>query len=156
MIEQCGYKGIVNIQVMNKDGSSEEITKITIQNTITDSWLNAVRDAMMNANSDIEIKYIALGDDDSAPSATQTVLGNERFRKAITKQDAGTIGRVDSSSYIAPYEANFHIKEVGFFGGSEATSEKGSGVMVARILYNHEKTDEESINIVRSDILGRA
>lgn len=147
-----GYKGKVHIDVIKNN----IITDTTdIDNMITDAWITLVTSAFMKPPVDLEIKYIAIGDGTTAPAASDTQLENERFRKALTKQQRLATGQIDSTTYIAPYEANFTIQEVGFFGGSSATKEVNSGTMVARVLYYKPKNDLESLQIVRSDILGR-
>ncbi|MFJ8268536.1 phage tail protein [Peribacillus asahii] len=151
----AGWLGKFEIQIMR--GDQLEIVKFP--NLITDAWLNTVRDATMSATPmDLQIKYIALGKDDGtilplAPSNTR--LGNEVERKVFTKIEKDGTGVVKRTVNINSAEGNFHIKEIGIFAGSVATSALNSGILVARVFYDRDKDELESINIVRTDIVGR-
>lgn len=151
-----GWKGEYRIEAFKKNG---EIEVIEFPNLIMDGWLELVSQATMNATPlDIQFKYIALGKDNGTllPLAnTNTKLGNESFRKSFTKVEDDGIGRIKRTTIIASSEGNFHIKEIGIFAGSSATITKDTGVMVARVFYDRDKDELESINIVRTDIVGR-
>jgi len=134
-----------------KDSRIISITKF--KNLITDIGLDSLVQAF--SGNDTKIKYVALGNDDTAPANSDTKLGNELFRKAVTKYTVGTTGKLTTQVYIAPGEANsFTIKEIGWFAGA-ATSEKDTGTMIARVLYSHAKNDKESLLIERTDTLAR-
>lgn len=153
-IGNAGWLGKFEIQIMR--GDQLEIVKFP--NLITDAWLNAVRDATLGEVTDLEIKYIALGKDDGtilplAPSNTQ--LGNEVERKVFTKIEKDGTGRVKRTVNINSAEGNFHIKEIGIYAGVTATATLNSGILVARVFYDRDKDELESINIVRTDIVGR-
>jgi len=95
------------------------------------------------AAKSINITYIALGDGTTAPSASDTTLVSEKFRKAVTQHIDNGTGDEQTICYIAPYEANdFEIQEVGAFTG-DATDAVNSGTLVARWLYQRQKTDLE-------------
>lgn len=151
----AGWHGAFEIQIMR--GSEMEV--IEFPNLITDLWLNTVRDATMSATPmDLQFKYIALGKDDGtilplAPSNTR--LGNEVERKGFTKVETDGTGRVKRTVNINSSEGNFHIKEIGIYAGATATSALNSGILVARVFYDRDKDELESINIVRTDIVGR-
>ncbi|MFC3883748.1 phage tail protein [Bacillus songklensis] len=152
----AGWMGTFEVQIMRK-GQEPEIVKFP--NLITDAWLNLVRDATMSATPlDLQIKYIGLGKDDGtilplAPSNTR--LGNEVERKSFTKIETDGTGRVKRTVNINSDQGNFHIKEIGIFAGSDATSDINTGILVARVFYDRDKDELESINIVRTDVVGR-
>lgn len=152
----AGWHGAFEVQIMRK-GQEPEVIKFP--NLITDKWLNTVRDATMSATPiDLQIKYIGLGKDDGtilplAPSNTK--LGNEVERKVFTKIETDGTGRVKRTVNINSAEGNFHIKEIGIFAGSAATSAINTGILVARVFYDRDKDELESINIVRTDVVGR-
>lgn len=151
---QGGWHGSYEIQVMRGD----ELEVIKFPNLITDAWLNAVRDATLGEVTDLEIKYIALGKDNGTIlplSPSNTKLGNEVERKVFTKIETDGTGRVKRTVNINSAEGNFHIKEIGIFAGSTATSALNSGILVARVFYDRDKDELESINIVRTDVVGR-
>lgn len=129
---------------------------ISLHNMITDAGLNYMRDLLDGTiNPPTSIQYIALGTSSTPVSASDTKLGNEVFRKAVTKQEKLGTGQVQTICYIAPYEANFQIEEIGVFAGPDATEEKDSGVLIARVLWSHLKNELESLQIVRTDTIGR-
>jgi hypothetical protein len=113
--------------------------------TITDVGRNMLRDALRGASTPL-IAYVALGTDNTAPSGANTMLGAEVFRKSVTSYSAGATGEVLINMYLAPTDSvGTGIQEVGFFGGSSATSAANSGVLLARGLYSHSHVNTESI-----------
>ncbi len=150
----AGWLGKFEIQIIRGD----EFEVVRFPNLITDMWLNAVRDASLGHVKDLEIKYIALGKDDGTIlplSPSNTRLGNEVERKPFTKIEKDGNGRVKRTVNINSAEGNFHIKEIGIFAGAGATSAINTGILVARVFYDRDKDELESINIVRTDIVGR-
>ena len=149
-----GWLGEYEIHVSSPDGT--EVHKI--KNLITDAALNLIRDALDCTVTDLALKYLALGTDAGTLlplSNTNTKLGAEAFRKAFTKQAVQGTGVLESTVYIAPTEANVNIREIGIFAGANATTTADSGVLVSRVLWTKDKTNLESINIVRTDTIGR-
>lgn len=115
--------------------------------TITNAGLNLLRDAL-NGNNTAKITYVALGTSNTTPTAGDTQLGNEVFRKAVTSYTNGASnGEVLINMYLAPNDAvGDNIQEVGFFGGSTATGTANSGILLAHGLYSHiPKQNTESI-----------
>ena len=113
--------------------------------TKTNGWLNLQRDGQSGANTQ-KITYCAIGTSNASPLPGDTRLGNEVFRKAVTSYTNGATGEILVNMYLAPNDAvGVVIAEVGFFGGSTASSAANSGVLVARGLYSHTKTNLESI-----------
>ncbi|MEX0975033.1 MAG: hypothetical protein WD024_06795 [Bacillota bacterium] len=125
-------------------------------NLITDPALNLMRDALRGLVADLEIKYVALGTSNTAPAAGDVVLGNEVFRKAVTKDEAPGTGQAKTVCYVAPYEALQQIEEIGFFAGAAATAATNSGILVARVLFSRLKNELESWQIERTDSFARA
>jgi hypothetical protein len=113
--------------------------------TKTTAGLNLFRDGAAGANNEL-IKYVALGTSSTTPTAADTKLGNEVFRKAVTSYVNGTTGEILVNMYLAPGDAiGTSIQEIGFFGGNAATSSFNTGVLLAHGLYTHTKTNLESI-----------
>lgn len=146
------WSGWVQIEISTPHGKKV----VSLQNLITDAGLNLIRQALADAAFDAEIKYVALGTSNVAPAATDTKLGNEVFRKQVTKQEFPATGQVQTTCYIAPYEGNYAIQEIGWFAGAGATAAKDSGVLVARVLYARTKNELESWTISRQDNFSRA
>ncbi len=114
--------------------------------SITNAGLNLLRDGLAGATSPT-ITYVAFGTANTTPQSSDTRLGAEVFRKKVTSYSNGANpGEVFINMYLAPGESvGTSIQEVGFFGGSSATGTANTGVLLARSLYNHIKTNQESI-----------
>ena len=147
------WQGDVNIKALDKDGNI--LQEDNLKNLITSAGKNLLAESLRNGSLDAEIKYIAIGSDNTAPSSGDTTLGNETFRKAVTSQTAGgSVGVTITNLYVAPEEAVGTIEEIGFFSGSSASSTTDSGTLFARVLYSRTKTAVESIQIERTDTIG--
>lgn len=129
--------------------------KFLISNLITDAGLNMVRDALNNELPSIEIRYLAVGTSSATVSATQTQLTNEIFRTLFISSSKPTTGQLEKTAIILENEAVANIREIGIFAGATATSVANSGIMVSRVLYSRNKTNLESIQIVRRDTIQR-
>ena len=149
---RLGWRGQVNVGVY-RDG--QLVDHVSIRNLITDDGLNLVRDALKGDVADTGIKYLAWGNDDTAPTASDTALGNEQGRRQITSRSIPGTGALQSTTIIASTEANDQIEELGFFAGADATAAAGSGVLLARVLYSRLKSDQESIQVDRTGTLAR-
>lgn len=113
---------------------------------ITSAGLNLLRDSL-NGAATPKITYVALGTSNALPQTSDTLLGNEVFRKKVTSYTNGANpGETLINMYLAPGDAvGTNIQEVGFFGGSSASSLPNSGVLLAHGLYSHTKQGVESI-----------
>lgn len=150
-----GWKGEFRLEIQRK---GQPVEVVEFPNLITNTWLNTVRNATMGTVTDLQFKYIALGKDDGTILplvSSNTRLGNEVFRKGFAKVETDGTGRVKRTAIISSSEANFHIKEIGIYAGSSATATLNTGILVARVFYDRDKDELESINIVRTDIVGR-
>lgn len=146
-----GWRGDITVTVRGPSG----LEVVEFPNLITNAGLDLLVAGL--AGTDCEIKYVALGSDDTPPAAGDSDLGDEEYRRAVTSQTAGATGVTDTVTIIPPEDAtSFTIREIGWFGGASATSTPGSGVLVARVLYERTKTNLESLQIDRSDTIGRA
>src|SRR5438270_4342460 len=104
--------------------------------TITNAGHNLIRDGLSGANKSLII-YVALGTSSTAPTAADTRLGSETFRKKVTSYTNGATGEIFINMYLAPGDSvGTNIQEVGFFGGNSATSVANSGVLLGRGLYS--------------------
>lgn len=122
---------------------------IELKNMITTLGLNTLIATLRGESA--EINYVAWGNGNTAPALSDVALDNETGRKQITKAEAGDDGENITTCYLAPYEANGQIEEIGWFVGGTAVTD--SGTLIARVLYSHEKTDSESILIERTDAI---
>lgn len=116
--------------------------------TLTDVGRNMMRDARRGLVTNLAIAYVAIGTSSTAPTAADTQLGAEVFRKALTSTSAPSTGTGTFTLYLAPGDAvSVGINEVGWFAGSGASGTANSGVMIARGLYAHTKLASESIQV---------
>jgi hypothetical protein len=122
-------------------------------NKITDAGLAWYID-LLRGVGEPGFKYIALGTDSTPAAYTDTRLGAEQVRKAISAFNP-TLPVLESVVIFLDTEANFRIREIGIFAGATATSEPNTGVLVARTIVDIEKTNIGSLKITREDRLGR-
>ena len=76
------WQGDINIKAFDKNGKL--IQEDNVKNLITSAGKNLLAEGLRNATLDTEIKFIALGSNNTAPASGDTQLGNETFRKAVT------------------------------------------------------------------------
>ena len=153
--EGLGTNGRYIVEITKKDGSKEVKE---FPNMITNGYLDFLAYiTTLNSSYDLGFRYMALGKDggEILPlNGTNTRLGQEVFRKQFT-----TVDRVGSTVtrtvVINSDEANHHIKEIGIFAGSGATSTANTGILVSRVLFDYDKDELESIKITRIDSFGR-
>lgn len=105
--------------------------------TITNAGLNLLRDAISGANNS-KFLYFAVGSSNTAPVVTDTQLGSETFRKAVSSYTNGSTGEILVSAYLGPTDAvGLDIEEIGIIGGNSATNALNSGILVAHGLFGH-------------------
>lgn len=140
------------IRMTTRSLESGLVTVELIRNQITDACHNLDRDNWSGAATDNKIKYLAIGDGTSMPISGQTKLDNERYRQQITAYTAGGTGVLTSTCLVGPGAALFHWQELAWFAGAGATTAANTGVMIARVLYNHDhSTSAESVQVSRQD-----
>lgn len=133
------------------DNVSRSIERIKFHNMIMNVGKDMARDLLRDTIVDGKIRYLGVGTSSTAVAATQTQLVAESIRKAVTKFTAGTTGKLVTTTYLAPGEANFQINELGWFAGPNASATANSGIMISRVLYAKLKTSLESIQVDRED-----
>jgi|SRR6185312_2186452 len=114
--------------------------------TKTTAGLNLLRDSESGANTSL-ITYFAIGTSGTSPTAGDTKLGAEVFRKKISTYVNGNTGELIVTGELGGGDAvGVTIAEVGIFGGGTASSIKDSGVLIGRGLYSHpNKQNNETI-----------
>ncbi len=125
-----------------------------IDNKVMDAGLTGLIKAL-SGDSNIQIKYLALGTSDTPITTADTKLGNETFRTLLSGQELTRAGEIATDFTVLDTEAVGTIKEMGIFGGSTATSAPNSGVLISRILWYRQKTNSEEISIRRVDRIVR-
>lgn len=118
-------------------------------NIITSPCLAEVAKAICGQSSlgaYYSIKWCALGDDDTAVSASDTTLGNEVFRtQYVSRNYVDNVATGDF--YVTDTEFSGDIEEMGIFGGTQATATTDSGGMVSHVLWSYSKTSSEELVI---------
>lgn len=103
------------------------------------------------AGDELAIKYFAFGTGSGTPTASDTQLFEEVYRKQVTQLSSPSAGVVQSVCSLGSLEANYHLTEIGVFCGPEASSLPDSGVMLSHIAWDFEKNTNIVLNIVRTD-----
>ena len=152
--------------IMIKKIGNQVVKKRVFYNLITNLGLNEIIKSLYG-ESDLKLKYLAIGDDDTAAQASDTTLGNEIFRAPIITQTVSGTGELTSRSIILdsePFDAvgpdpgfQCTIKEIGFFAGVDAISTTDSGTLIARLILDtpEEKYDNEQLAFTRVDSIER-
>lgn len=144
-----GWLGTVHILATDSEGRI--VRDDRLHNLITDDGRDLIAQGL-RVGGDCEIRYMAVGTGVGSAAVTDSALEAEVFRKQVTSQAAGSvIGESLTTVYLAPQDANYPIEELGWFGGTAAGTAPDSGVLLARVLYSHNKQASESLVITRSD-----
>lgn len=109
---------------------------------------NAGRTALLNftasAGGSTGITFFAVGTGTAAPLATDTQLGTEVFRKAISSTTVSG-NQILISTFFLAAEGNFSYTEAGPFGGTGATGTANTGTLYAHAPYVYAKTSAVSL-----------
>lgn len=146
-------KGKYEIHVKNI--KTCQVEKFKIDNIITVLALTEIAPILTGVAPDIEIKYLAVGNDNTPVTGGEIALGNETFRTAVATLTIPIFYLVQSTFTILPAEAIGQIEEVGIFCGTTAGAGADSGLLLSRILWSHTKTADEEISILRYDSIER-
>ena len=117
---------------------------------ITNAGVNLMRNGNSGAANPL-IKYVALGTSSTTPTANDTTLGAEAFRKQVVSYTNGSTGEILVTGYFSSTDAvGINVAEIGIFGGNTASSAANSGILVAHGLYalGHAKTGLEAVQAV--------
>jgi len=151
------WKLSAHIKITVCDLSGHILEIVEFDNKIKTVALSMLRDALRGSVTDCQIKYMATGDDGTAPIAgAPNVLGNEVFRKVITSTSLPAVNQLKTITYLAPPDSIGWIRELGWFCGATATGVVDTGIMLGHVLYSRNKSDIESINVERVDTLTEA
>lgn len=148
MIEVTVYRGGRPVRVVRRP------------NLITDAGFTLLAKQLGVAGTadggDAQIRWMAWGDDDTTPTAEDTTatLDAELGRKQVSKRIEGDPGVLRTSVFLADGDANTTIEDFRWYASPSATSTPGSGILIARVLFNLEKTAGESVDVTRIDTIG--
>jgi len=103
-------------------------------NVITQNFFTGVFQLLNAATgADIHLTHMATGTGTGAALKTNTALGIEAFRKALSSKSYTTTQFIAKLS-LGTTESNFTIKEIGIF--ANATDTAGSGTLISRCLVD--------------------
>lgn len=134
-------------RLLGRDVVKNQLT--AINQTIRTQMLMGTYTGALDA---LQIKYFALGTGTTPATVNDTQLVAEVLRKPLTQISNPTPGQVLSVVAFGATEANFNIREIGVFGGADATTAANSGTLLARVVVNINKNDNILLNITRADI----
>lgn len=109
-------------------------------NIITQAGLDWLTDFVACLNPPV-ISRFAVGVGEDEPNLGDVKLGDEQFRKEFTNAWREP-GLAVIETYFARNEANFHWRELGLIAGG--TEEPDTGILVARVLVDVNKTEFDS------------
>lgn len=124
-IDNLSVKGKLDIILRNANG--EIVEERHIPNLVVTTGNNFIASRMKDATATV-MSHMAVGTNATSPSATDTALGTESARVALTSTTVTT----NSVAYVATYPAGTGtaaLTEAGLFNASS------SGTMLARTTY---------------------
>jgi hypothetical protein len=152
--ENFGWKGTLKIITSNYI----RVIKNRLMNNALDEIIKA-----LYSDTNMQLKHIAIGDDDTANIDTLTTLYNEIYRvPVLSKLRTGT-GEITSRAVLQDVQPEAlsgicTIKEIGFFCGDNSYnwnggSGKDTGLMISRIILSpsESKIATEQIEFSRTD-----
>lgn len=116
-------------------------------NVITTPCLNRVAMACVayEFGSHYSIKYLAIGDDATAVTASDTLMNNEVFRTRYVTRGNTSSKIAQGDFYITATGYSGSIEELGIFGGTLATDTTDSGGMFSHVNWSYTKSSAEEL-----------
>ena len=155
--EYHGHRGKFLIWSINPE-TGERKLKAEKQNLLMDRTFTYDAGYLYgnSAVSQGQIMHLGIGDDNTAPTSTDSDLGNETYRVPVVTQTLTGTGELTTEFYITATEFSGTIEEFGIFAGvfSEdwnAGAGADTGILLARVLYSDTKTTNEEILVQRID-----
>lgn len=161
--ESQGWIGKIRI-VKTNIKTGKVLKDYIVKNRIMDNAFDEIIKSLYStANSNLYLKHVAIGDDNTANSDDLESLYNETFRVPVVSRLRTGTGEVESRGVILDTEPEdvsgiTTISEIGFFAGTTSLNWNGgvgkdTGIMIARIVVSpvESKTATEQINITRTD-----
>lgn len=147
MKEGTRLKGHWTIEV-RVNGELKET--IELDNQLTEAYRQAILNQLVgNTAVDLEIRYLAVGTDNTPATAQDTTLGAELFRSVPTARTV--VGTYMQTYWVLTNEqANGSLREIGVFAG-DATASPNTGTMISRIVISLEKNDTMEVTFIRKD-----
>lgn len=150
--EEKNFRNSIYIDGMYKFYSIKNGVKKQVgeaHNTImTDVFYRIVRAFLgYSFNAYYYIMHCAIGDDNTAVTASDTTLTNEVFRTAYVAIENTTTTTVNATFYITSDDYVGSIEEIGVFGGGSSTDSADTGNLISHALWDYDKTINEELLI---------
>lgn len=146
-----GIKYNGNFKIFEIDVKTKEKKKISeFDNLVTNIGLNEIVYKFLytptSYDNGLEVKYLALGDSNTAVAATDVKLTSEQYRTSPIDIQNPSDGVVYFDFYLSSSECNtFTIEELGIFITNLAVSTTDSGILLSHVLYNYTKNSSVEI-----------
>jgi hypothetical protein len=142
----CKLEGIYRMYSI-KDQIKKQVGEE--HNVIMDDCLNQVGKAFIGDSlfSEYGFGYLAIGDDNTSPTASDVILGNELFRTPYVAIANPSSKVVTADFYITDTDFSGDIEEMGLFGGGTVESATDSGNLISRVLWEYTKSSSEELVI---------
>jgi hypothetical protein len=154
VINDIGWQGLWKIKVIDSK-TREVIEETEVKNRIMNLALDELLKVLEGDATDMELKYMALGTDDTPLTNNDLTLGTEIFRTPPISQNKTGTGELTTVFTVLDSEAVGNIEEIGIFGGTGAGAGVDTGLMISRILWKRTKTNSEEIQFSRVDRMVR-
>lgn len=132
----------------NSSGEFKQIDEK--HNILMDTVFNQVAlcfDELVGLSRNYHFDYMAIGDDNTTPTSTDTQLGNEVYRVPYISRANPSNGVITADYYITDSEFSGDIEELGMMGGQSASATANSGNMISHVLWSYTKTSAEELFI---------
>lgn len=163
MNEKIKWKGKI---IIKKIRNGKIISHRVEYNLITNLGLDELLKSFYTVD-DMHYRYLAIGTGNTAAAANDTTLETEIYRTPIITQTKTGTGELTSRAILletepwdeVPPPAGYQctIKEIGYFGGWQATITPDSGILIARLVLTtpEDKYDNEQVVFTRVDSIER-
>jgi len=119
--------------------TGEEIV-IEGKNLITTVGKQLIGDMLIDASGyDTGLTYQAIGTSSTSPTVSDTQLGAEAARKAVTSKSRSG-NEITFSTFFTAAESSYNIQEAGIFGHSTATSSPNTGILFSHWLVSFDNS----------------
>lgn len=125
-----------------------------IKNTFCTVGKNSIADALRGTETGTKgiITWCAVGTDSTAPTAADTALGTEIFRKLVSVRSVSA-NVATFQTFFTTAEANGTLREAGLFG-DDASATANSGTLFSKLAINRTKSTSDTLTLTWSITIG--
>ena len=130
----------INAIIKSVNVHTNEITKVTkVHNLVVDTGLDECIDSGLS-----NIGYMAVGEDNTAVTSTDTELGTEVQRQAVTKTDEVTGVRKYNKTFTFSSGDSYTIVEAGLF---DSATTSGSTMFNRLVFSGHDVDVDNGVSV---------